>query len=198
MRGRQSDRFQETATHRAPPVQDSLARARSLETVSHPDGGRIRADGAPANRMLALDAEDQSLPVGESTVRKRTCGQSVPERTEMDLTEPCGSHPRPVQQRLRFAERLAVAGRLPPNPTPMRRRACAHELQLNTPRAYNSTRDSALHTYSGLLGFRRQARSNQVRVSRCVAIKKCRSASGFTVVPPPLLRARRAPVRVPA
>jgi hypothetical protein len=53
--------------------------------------------------------------------------------THVELWE----HPRPVTQRLRAAERVAVAGRLLAEPDAVRHRACVPEPPLNTLRLCN-------------------------------------------------------------
>jgi hypothetical protein len=72
-----------------------------------------------------------------------------------------------ARQRQRMAGEFALD-------SPMRRRACAHELQLNTPRACSSTRDSALHPYSGLLG---SVVKHAVTKSACHGASRSRSGA---------------------
>jgi hypothetical protein len=170
---------------RAAPLSPRRAdRRRSVVILGKADGDELRAGGG-LRRPRAAGAARRQDPVclwaGLSTLKlARTLGASASGLAKAAI------------------RRAACRGRPASRRTRRRMRRRAHELQLNTPRACNSTRDSALHPYRGLLGFRRRARSNQVRVPRCVAINRWCSASGFTVVPPPLLRARRAPVRAPA
>jgi hypothetical protein len=105
----------------------------------------LRAAGTLCDKLPPADSQTSASPGSSrhtsastgTTKRLRSSSGSIRVRSSKGCDSPSG---------------LPWPAGSPPNWPPVRRRACAPELQLNTPRACNSTRDSALHPYSGLLG----------------------------------------------